>query len=644
MKTRAEKGTMLKVLCLEDSPRDLELMRELLLNAGFDLDMDWTAVESEFVSFLRNGTYDLILSDFKLPGFDAFAALRWSNEICPTVPFICVSGTVGEETAIELLKRGAVDYVLKDRPTKLPSAIERALVEAKEKEARRRAEELVKSQYTLLTALINSPKDLIIFSLDTNYCYTTFNEKHREEMKRVWNTDIRIGMNLLDCMQILELRGLAKQSIDRALQGEAFSEIQHQSDLDIYYEFSWDPIYQNSEVIGVTVFIRDITERKRAEEGLRESEEFTRRIIDSSNDCIKVLDLEGHLLSMSGGGQKLLEIDDIGLYLNKSWVDFWKGKDRDAALEAIAKAMKGDAGTFYGYCETAKGTPKWWEIIVSPIKDVHGSAERLLALSRDITDRKRAEEKIQKLNIELEQRVLERTAQLENANKELEAFSYSVSHDLRAPLRAIDGFSRIVLEEYQNKLDAEGCRLLNVICANTGKMDQLITDLLDLSHVSRNEMKVSRVDMTTLANSIYHEIASPETQKQCLFSVAPLPDVYCDPGLMRQVWRNVISNAVKFTQTKDVREIKIGGGMEKGICTYFIKDSGVGFDPQYTHKLFGVFQRLHNSEDFEGTGVGLAIVQRIIHRHRGRVWAEGILGRGATFYFSIPLKENPHEQ
>jgi DNA-binding NtrC family response regulator len=162
MKTRAEKGTMLKVLCLEDSPRDLELMRELLLNAGFDLEMDWTAVESEFVSFLRNGTYDLILSDFKLPGFDAFAALRWSSQICPTVPFICVSGTVGEETAIELLKRGAVDYVLKDRPTKLPSAIERALDEAKEKEARRRAEELFKSQYTLLTALINSPKDLLI--------------------------------------------------------------------------------------------------------------------------------------------------------------------------------------------------------------------------------------------------------------------------------------------------------------------------------------------------------------------------------------------------------------------------------------------------------------------------------------------------
>ncbi|OGU26771.1 MAG: hypothetical protein A2X66_05905 [Ignavibacteria bacterium GWA2_54_16] len=262
----------LKVLCLEDSPRDVEIMRDLLTDAGFDLAMDSTAVESEFVSFLRNRTYDLILSDFTLPGFDAFAALRWCKELCPAVPFICVSGTVGEETAIEMLKRGAVDYVLKDRPTKLPSAIRRALDEAKEREARRRAAELFESQYTLLTALINSPKDLIIFSLDTNYCYTTFNEKHREEMKRVWKTEITIGMNLLDCMQIPALQDLAKQSIDRALMGESFSELQHQPDLDISHEFSWNPVYQNSEVIGVTVFIRDITERKRSEEALEKSE------------------------------------------------------------------------------------------------------------------------------------------------------------------------------------------------------------------------------------------------------------------------------------------------------------------------------------------------------------------------------------
>ncbi len=256
-------------------------------------------------------------------------------------------------------------------------------------------------------------------------------------------------------------------------------------------------------------------------------------------------------------------------------------------------------------------------------------------LSAEIAERKYAEERIKKLNEELEGHASQLTA----AYEELEAFAHSVSHDLRAPLRAIDGFSRIVLDEYAKRLDAEGNRLLNIICANTQKMDQLITDLLDLSRVNRNEMKLSRIDMTKLANSIYHEIALPEVQKQFSFSVAALPDAYCDPTLVRQVWSNLISNAIKFTTPKDVRRIEIGGGMEKGVCTYFIKDTGVGFDPKYTHKIFGVFQRLHKAEEFEGTGVGLAIVQRIIHRHGGKVWAEGKVGEGATFWFSLPNRQ-----
>jgi PAS domain S-box-containing protein len=238
----------------------------------------------------------------------------------------------------------------------------------------------------------------------------------------------------------------------------------------------------------------------------------------------------------------------------------------------------------------------------------------------------------------LEKKVKERTGQLEAANKELEAFSYSVSHDLRAPLRSIDGFSQIMMEEYSIKLDAEGKRILNIIRSNTQKMGELIADLLDLSRVTRDEMKTVRVDMATLASSVFREIASPDAQKQYSFSIEALPDAYGDPSLLRQVWRNLISNAIKFTATKDVRRIDIGTRSEDGMTVYSIRDSGVGFDPQYTHKLFGVFQRLHTTEEFEGTGVGLAIVQRIVHRHGGRVWAEGRIGEGATFYFALPSK------
>jgi PAS domain S-box-containing protein len=246
----------------------------------------------------------------------------------------------------------------------------------------------------------------------------------------------------------------------------------------------------------------------------------------------------------------------------------------------------------------------------------------------DLTDRKRAEQAIRKSQ-----------AQLEAANKELEAFAYSVSHDLRAPLRAIDGFSRILAEDYQDRLDAEGLRLLGVVRTNTQKMDDLITDLLDLSRVTRNQMQFFRIDMTALASTVYQEIALPRTRQKFAFSVRSLPDAYGDVTLMRQVWSNLLANAIKYTLPKDERIIEVGGYREADVNVYYVKDSGVGFNQEYAHKLFGVFQRLHSADEFEGTGVGLAIVQRIIHRHGGSAWAEGKIDQGTTLYFSLPNME-----
>lgn len=221
-------------------------------------------------------------------------------------------------------------------------------------------------------------------------------------------------------------------------------------------------------------------------------------------------------------------------------------------------------------------------------------------------------------------------------NKELEAFSYSVSHDLRAPLRAIDGFSKIILEDYGDKLDSEGQRLLSVVRDNSQKMDLLITGLLSLSRVSRNELNFTQINMTLLAKSVFEEYASIENANNVKLIIGELPLVYADSTLLKQVWYNLIGNAFKYSKPKPHRIIEIGGSSVKGMNTYYVKDNGVGFNHEYTHKIFETFQRLHKESEFEGTGIGLSIVQRIILRHNGKVWAEGKEGVGATIWFEIP--------
>jgi PAS domain S-box-containing protein len=283
------------------------------------------------------------------------------------------------------------------------------------------------------------------------------------------------------------------------------------------------------------------------------------------------------------------------------------------------------------------GRHAWVNTIKAPVRDEKGGIVGVFGIFWDITRSKLAEEEIRKLNAELEERVSIRTAQLEVSNRELDAFTYSVSHDLRAPLRAIDGFSKLVLEDYENKLDSEGKRLLNLIRSNTQKMGKLITDLLALSRITRCELYSSGIDMTKMAISMFKESAATDVLDKISFIVDPLPEAYTDPTYMKQVWTNLIGNAIKFSSKEKKPLIKICGHTENGFNVYYVKDNGVGFNPDYTHKLFGVFQRLHRSDDFEGTGVGLAIIQRIIHRQGGKVWAIGEEGKGATFYFSVPV-------
>lgn len=504
---------------------------------------------------------------------------------------------------------------------------------------RRQAARALEESRARLSGIIDSAMDAII-SVDESQRITIFNNA-AEKMFRL-EAEEAIGQPL-DRFIPQRFREIHRQHVEHfgqtGVTSRAMGRFQAITGLRASgEEFPIEASISQVETGGqkiYTVILRDITERKHAEEALERQTRVLReqaQMLDLAN--VMARDLQGRIILWNTGMEKMYgwsrheALGQISYELLRSGFP--------QPLQDVHAALM-QHGHWEGELIHLRKDGR--RIVVASQwvlhRDERGQPAAVLEVNTDITGRKMAEDQVRQMNVELEQRVQERTAELTAANRELEAFTYSVAHDLRAPLRHIDAFTKILHDEFGEALPAEARRFLDNIRSGSRNMSRLVDDLLNLARVGRQELKRHLTPLNPIVDEVITDLRRDVGQRNVEWRVAPLPAVECDPGLIKQVFANILANSVKYTRPREKAVIEIGKIQRSDGTFIFVRDNGVGFNMKYVDKLFGVFQRLHRSEDFEGTGVGLATVDRIIRKHGGRIWAEAEVDKGATFYFTV---------
>ncbi|MEV4509867.1 PAS domain S-box protein [Dactylosporangium sp. NPDC049525] len=519
--------------------------------------------------------------------------------------------------------------------------------------SRRRAEDRVvqatvdlRHQATLLSAVMNTIGDgVVVFAADGAALWV--NPTARELLGR--DIDRHPPAEWPELLEAYEADGTTPYRFRDLVRNRLESQVElivrgRRLDVRLRALVRQDGAGAGADAGGAVAVLRDITDLHDADEKVRASEELLQLLLDGARDyAIYMLDRQGVVVSWSANAERLkgYRTDEV---VGRSYAMFFTAEEAAAGVpeRILDQAAEHGQVEIDGPRVRRNGSRFWAHGLLTAVRDPDGSIRGFVKVSQDVTDRKTAERAVEQLNAELEARVAERTADLREANAELESFSYSVSHDLRAPLRAVDGFAKMLALDHGDALDEQGRRYLGRIRAGAQHMGDLIDGLLAFSRLQRQEMASLRVHVDQLVADVWDELSVERGSRDIVLTVADLPDAQGDPRLVRHVVANLVGNAVKYTRDVSPARIEIGHrvGPLSGEVMYYVKDNGAGFDMRYADKLFKVFQRLHRAEDYEGTGIGLALTHRIVLRHGGQIWADAVPGEGATFYFTLPALDH----